>query len=198
MEHEFGWRARFGCAIPRPISNNGGHIMGRGRDMRLEGIGSLLSPVQGPVSAAPARCCSRPKARSSHLSIAILRMHETMKAIRDAKGKRAADRSISAMSVTAISPKPRSRTIVSRHGRLDALMTAAGWCCRRPGGDDRSRRLGCGVPHPCRRHLVLVARRVPQMQRGTAGARSSRSPRNSRSPVADNRAYIAAKARSSV
>jgi len=98
--------------------------------------------------------------------------------------------------VLSISQKTVVGDIMARRGRLDVLMTAAGFSCGGTVLTTDPADWGRGVPHQYRWHMAVVARGAARDAAAGPLARSSRSPRNWRSPAAaNNSAYIAAKGR---
>src|ERR1700733_11786484 len=131
--------------------------MERGCDMRLKDRIAVGTGADSGIGRASAVLFAREGAFVALVDRDETGMQRTLDAVRRAKGEGSVHQGDVGDGDFA---RATVEEVVSHHGKLDVLMTAAGWSCggtvvtTDPSDWD-------SVPHACRRHLALGARCRP-------------------------------------
>ena len=104
--------------------------MEKGRDMRLKGRIAVITGAGSGIGRASALLFAAEGAFVALVDRDSAGMQETLAAVRDARGNIKGDGSAHSGDVgDGDFAKATVEAVVSQHGRLDVLMTAAGWSC---------------------------------------------------------------------
>jgi 2-keto-3-deoxy-L-fuconate dehydrogenase len=164
--------------------------MGKGCDMRLKDRTAVVTGAGSGIGRASALLFAREGAFVALVDRDEAGMNETLQAIRSANGQGSAhcgdvgDGDFAKAAVDAV---------VSRHGRLDMLMTAAGWSCggtvvtTDPSDWDAVFRTHVGGT------WLWARAAIPQMQRQNQGSIITVASQLAIAGGRNNSAYIAAK-----
>jgi 2-keto-3-deoxy-L-fuconate dehydrogenase len=164
--------------------------MGKGRDMRLKGKIAIITGAGSGIGRASAVLFAAEGAFVALVDRDPAGLQETMKAVRDTKGDGSEHLGDVGDGVFAITTVAET---VSRRGRLDVLMTAAGWSCggtvvtTDPKDWDAVFRTNVGGT------WLWSRAAVPQMQRQGKGSIITLASQLAIAGGKNNSAYIAAK-----